>query len=443
MRVLIVALLSVALLRPLPAASRAAATTASPSNLLGSKRAVDQAVPVLQGMFGTPVTFATHAQLAGYGFSFGPADGAFGAIPAGNGIYTFYAAAGSTTACAGTPNARSGAFTFSGTLDQVTGSNCTRLFGPGDGPAGWVFDQDYAGGGEVVPFTTGGKSGWLMPFHGELWWSNPAAADRKCGGVSCFYSSLGLAVSTDSGKTFQVAGQILQPSQPLSVFVGGGTNLGIGFGSLVVADANGQHLDNPPADPTSAYFYLFYSDVLAGSPGSHLGVARAPYGDAVAAALSGNPDQVATLFRKYDGGSPDPWTQPATSDTRDESGTAGTFAPLWTDEGASQPDVIYDSAFNIYLAAYESGAPFGAHFTVRASSDLIHWSEPIGAPYSEPGHALYQPTFIGETGDPTIAGSTPRVYFTSFPAGAFPNWTNSVFESVPLTLTAGPGNASP
>jgi len=445
---LLLAVTSAASLIAAPVTSRPA--TVISASLMPSSSAMTPvdgtgpSVAAISGVFGSPSTFATHAELAGYGFSFGPSDGTFGAIPAGNGSYTFYGSAGSTATCAGTPNAKSGAFMFTGTLDQVTGSNgCKRLFGPGDGPAGWVFDRDYAGGGEVVPFASGGKQGWLMPFHGEFWWSNPATADHKCGGVSCFYSSLGLAVSTDGGKTFQVVGEILQSSQPLSVFIGGGTNLGIGFGSLVVADASGQHLDNPPADPSGAYFYLFYSDVLPASPGGRLGVARAPYGDVVAAALSGNPDQVATLFHKFDGASPDPWTQPATSDTPDESGTAGTFAPLWTDEGASQPDVIYDSALNVYLAVYESGAPFGARFTVRASSDLLHWSEPIGAPYSEPERTLYQPTLIGETGDPTIGGPTPRVYFTSFPAGAFPNWTNSVFESVPLTLSAGAANGSP
>ena len=59
-----------------------------------------------------------------------------------------------------------------------------------------------------------------------------------------------------------------------------------------------------------------------------IGVARALYSDLVAAALSGDPDQIATVFHKYDGASPDPWTQPATSDTSDETGTAGSYAPL-------------------------------------------------------------------------------------------------------------------
>jgi hypothetical protein len=389
-----------------------------------------------------PVTFATHAELERYGFSFGPSDGQFGAIATRGASYRFYGAAGSTSSCAGTPNVKGSAFTFIGTLDHVTGSNgCRRLFGPGDGPAGWVFDKDYAGGGQVVRFALGGKRGWLMPFHGEVWWQNPASPDRKCdvaGGsgskVNCFYSSLGLAVSTDDGKTFKVAGQILQPSQPMSVFTGGGRNMSVGYGSLIVADANGKHLENPPADPSAAYFYLFYLDLLPGLPGACanfvcMGVARARYSDVIVAALSGDPHKVATVFRKYDGASPDAWTQPATSDTPDQSGTAGKYAPLWTDEPGGV-GVIYDRSFDVYLAVYQSRGGI----RLRASNDLIHWTGPIGPPIQEPGRTLYYPTLIGESGDPTIAGPAPRVYFSSFPIGLFPNYKTSVFESVQLSL---------
>ena len=417
------------------------------ATLLAGSAALGQTPPAVSGVIGSPTTFATHTQLASYGFSFGPSDGAFGAIPTGGGTYTFYGDAGSSAACAGTPST-DGAFSFTGTLDQVTGSNgCKRLFGPGDGPAGWVFDKNYAGGGQVVRFASGGKSGWLMPFHGEFWWQNLANPPSfKCTAgaptslVPCFYGSLGLAVSTDNGKTFQVAGQIFQPSQPLSFFTGGGTNMAVGYGSLIVADANGKHLDNPPADPSVAYFYLFYTDLLPSLPGACatgvcLGVARAPYADVINAAFSGDPHQVATVFHKYDGASPDPWTQPATSDTPDLSGTAGKYAPLWTNEAGSSGQVIYDSTFDVYLAVYVSGGGF----KVRASSDLIHWSGPI-AQYTETGRTLFYPTLMGETGDPTIAGPAPRVYFSSFPTGSFPNYATSVFESVPLTLSVPAGS---
>ncbi len=403
----------------------------------------------IRGVFGSAVTFATHTELESYGFAFGPSDGQFGAIPSGGTGYTFFGTAGSTSSCAGTPRVK-GVFTFTGTLDHVTGSNgCRRLFGPGDGPAGWVFDKDYAGGGQVVRFASGGKSGWFMPFHGEVWWQNPATSDYKCnvlGGagskVNCFYSSLGLAISIDDGKTFKVAGQILQPSQPMSVFTGGGTNMAVGYGSLVVADANGKHIDNPPTDPSGAYFYLFYTDFSPGLPGACaaaicMGIARARYADVVAAALSDDPHKVAKVFKKYDGASPDPWIQPATGDRPDGSGSAGKYLPLWSDEpGGAQ--VIYDKSFDVYLAVYQSRAGI----KVRASSDLIHWSGPIGAPYYERGRTLYYPTFLGEAGDPTVGGPAPRVYFSSFPTGLFPNYKTAIFESVQLTL-ARAGSAEP
>ena len=398
--------------------------------------------PGISAVFGSLITFATHAELESYGFSFGPSDGQFGAIPRGGGSYTFYGDAGSSSSCTGTRNVK-GAFTFTGTLDHVTGSNgCTRLLGPGDGPAGWVFDNNYAGGGQVVRFQAGSNKGWLMSFHAEVWWQNPATSDHKCyvvgvsgSEVNCFYSSLGLAVSTDDGKTFKVVGQTLQPSQPMSVFTGKGANMAVGYGSLVVADANGRHLDNPPADPSGAYFYLFFTDLFPGLPGVCataicMGVARAPYADVVTAATSGDPHKVAKMFNKYDGASPNPWTQPATSDTPDLSGTAGKYAPLWTDEPGGA-EVIYDSSFNVYLAVYQSSAGI----KVRASSDLIHWFGPIGAPYGEAGRTLYYPTLLGETGDPTIGGPAPRIYFSSFPTGSFPDYETSIFESVQLKLS--------
>jgi hypothetical protein len=408
-----------------------------------SEAQVTATMPVISYVLGSPVTFATHTELESYGFLWGPSDGQFGAIPDGDASYTFYGTAASNSNCTGTPNVV-GAFTFAGTLDHVTGSNgCRRLFGPGDGPSGWVFDRDYAGGGQVVPFEGDGKKGWLMPFHGEFHWkntANPPSFWCKVGEtgsqVPCFYGGIGLAVSTDDGKTFNVVGQVFQPSEPLSVFQGGGNNMDVGYGSLIVADANGRHLDNPPANANGAYFYLFFSDRSPGLAGacatySCMGVARAPYADVIDAALSGDPQKVATVFHKYDGASQNPWTEPATSDTPDLSGTAGKYAPLWTDEPSGEVSVIYDKSFDLYLAVYVTGSGI----KVRASSDLIHWSGPIGAPYNEAGRALFYPTLLGETGDPTIAGPAPRIYFSSFPTGSFPDWKTSVFESVQLTLS--------
>ena len=215
----------------------------------------------------------------------------------------------------------------------------------------------------------------------------------------------------------------------------GWTNMNVGYGSLIVADANGNHIDNPPADPGTAYFYLFYLDQAPGAPGMCaasvcLGVARAPYASVVAAALSGDPHQVATVFQKYNGAAGNPWAQPATGNTPDLSGTAGAFTPLFSDE-AGGTEVMYDSVFGIYLVVYQANGGI----KVRTSSDLLHWSGAVGAAYTEAGRALYYPTLMGETGDPTVAGAAPRIYFSSFPTGLFPDYTTAVFETVALTLS--------
>jgi hypothetical protein len=413
-------------------------------------------VPPFSLTFGTPTTFATHAELASYGFGWGVSDGLFGAIPRGNGNYVFYGTAGTNSNCAGQPTFVAGVFSFAGTLDQVTGSNgCKRLFGPGSAAPGWTFDRDYAGGGKLARFPSGGTSGWLMTFHAEYHWKNmqnPPSywcfiGTSTTSAVPCFYSSIGLAVSTDDGKTFQVAGQIIQPSRPLSDFENGTGNMDVGYGSLIVADANGKHLDNPPPDPSKAYFYELYSDFLPGLPGPcgqyHCAaLARAPYTDTIAAVLSGDPNRVAQLFHKYDGSSPNPWSQPATawaqgSATPDLSGVAGKYAPLWIEDVVNEPDVLYDAAFDVYLAVY----PFqGAR--LRASKDLIHWSAPFSASYSQSGITLAYLTLQGETGDPTIGGFTPRLYFSAFPTGVFPDYTKATFETVPIMLTAPPKHRS-
>ena len=137
-----------------PGPSQTPAPTSLPPSVMPGATAEAQATapalaPGVRGVFGSPITFATHDELASFGFNAGPSDGQFGAIPAGGGNYVFYGFAASSATCAGTPKV-AGAYAFTGTLEHVTGSNgCTRVFGRGDGPQGWIFDKDYAGGGHI------------------------------------------------------------------------------------------------------------------------------------------------------------------------------------------------------------------------------------------------------------------------------------------------------
>ncbi len=422
----------------------AVSLAAEPAGAQDEAAAAALCLPDTTVAVGVAQTVATHQDFANLGFAWGPSDGNFGGIARGGGNFTFYGTGGSATL---TP--AEGAYAFNGTRDTIVSANTTtKLFGPGSGPSGWVFDRDYAGGGMVVKFDDGaGHAGRLMSFHGEYHWKNPNNPNGLCqvgntqSQVPCFYSGLGLAVSIDDGATFNVVGQIMQPTQPLSSFVGSGTNMPVGYGSLLVADGHGRHLPVPPPVPSEAYFYLVYADELpAGTSGVGpcagnpcFGLARARYDHVIEAALSGNPDKVAKLFHKYDTSQTNPWSQPATSDTADLSGTAGSFSPLWTDEVSPGGSVIYDRDFDVYLAVYQR--PDSVH--IRASRDLRHWTGTIAtiAFPTTPAAVYYYPTLIGDTQSAAIGGPMPRVYFSAFPVNGFPNWNLATLQYVPLSLT--------
>ncbi len=395
---------------------------------------------------GAPTVFMAQQELWHYGFIAGPSDGPFGAIPLGQGRYRFLGAAWGGGQCP--PDARKeGVFGFTGTLDRVTGGEgCKVLFSGGDGPPGWVFNANYSGGGQVIPLDNHGKRAWLMTFRGEYHWKNPARADGLCGGganpafaagVPCYYSTLGLAVSTDGGNTFRVAGESVQLADPLTASKGADTSRNIGYGSLVVADANGRHMADPAQDPRNAYVYLFFvssgKDLPAACAVAQCGgVARARYDDLVSAVLSENPYAVAKLFRKYNASSPEPWSQPGTGVSPDLSIGGGTFSPLY--QGPGIGIVLYDRAFDVYLGASISFATGHPAIVIRTSADLIHWSEPIGPAIDDGKRAVSYFTMLGETEDPAIAGLEPRIYFMSTEEGKV-GFQNAVFKVIALKLS--------
>ena len=171
---------------------------------------------------------------------------------------------------------------------------------------------------------------------------NARCSAARGSSVPCFYSSLGLAVSTDNGKKLlsSSAKPHAADATEKSAYVGSGLNMAVGYGALIVADANGKHLDNPPADASGAYFLsaFFFLTSRSGSPGvllaGHLSgrCARSCTPMSLLAVLSGDPHKVATVFHKYNGD----WTQPGNErHTPDLSQGSGKFTPLWTDSGRS------------------------------------------------------------------------------------------------------------
>ncbi|HTP49519.1 MAG TPA: hypothetical protein VMK42_02385 [Anaeromyxobacteraceae bacterium] len=405
---------------------------------------------------GSPTPFATHAQFAASGFQWGPPDGALGAVASGGGNYTFFGSAmGAATASASGPACSGsaglqGAFAFEGSLEKfsgLTGAGCKALFTKGAAPSGWVFDKDYAGGGSVMPFAAGATGGLLMTYHGEVHWKNPGTANGLCNSVPCFYGGIGLAVSLDGGAVFKSVGQIIQPYQPLSVYQGSSQNVGVGYGSMVLADSSGNWLAAPAANPSSTYLYVFYEDYLPTGAGGTCAnaacvtVARARLDQVLAAVVplaSSSPTTVAALFRKYDATASDPWSEPATSGDPTENTASGSFTPLFPDGNSFLPSVIWDSALKAYLLVHQRavGGAQPTNFIVRSSTDLLHWSSPLATYAPPPGSEPFYPTLVGEGGDPLVGGSAPRLFFDTFPSN-FPNWETSELDSLPVQVSAG------
>jgi hypothetical protein len=367
-----------------------------------------------------------------------------GVAATGGGNYDFFGAARGAATCTGSPSTE-GAFRFTGTLDHLTGLlnvQCKALFAAGSAPTGWVFDKDYAGGGSAVPFVRGGTKGLLMTYHGEVHWKGPTSNGLCGAGVPCFYGGIGMGVSLDEGVTFKSVGQIIQAYPPLSDYQGGSVNMGMGYGSLVLADVNGKWIAAPPADPANTYLYIFFEDYDKSVPGpcgkgACVTVARARFDqviDAVVPLSKSDPTTVAGLFHKYDATANDPWSSPATSGDPTEDTASGHFSPLFSDETAYLPSVLWDDLTSAYLMVHHKyvGGAQPTNFQFRTSTDLLHWSEPMATFAPPAGQQPFYPTLVGETGDPLVGGAAPRVYFSTF--DLFPNWSSSELDWMPLQI---------
>ncbi len=370
----------------------------------------------------------TQTQRSALGFQYGPPDGAIGVLLNG-GTYSFFMSAASSSACAGTPSVQ-GTYRLGGSLTAITAPYpCSAEITPKGDPNGYTFDQNYAGGGAVLPVTsTNGTPGVLHIYHGETW-------GGTCGTGVCYYVSLGLALSQDGGATFAKLGEIVQPYLTRSQVLGANTNLDLGGGTLIVADGNGEHIaDLAKADPSNVYLYVFYEDrdptTAVGNQCLNspcIGVARASLAAVVADAFGGNTAAFPTLFKKfYNGG----FTEPATGGDPNAATNSGHYTPL-IDSFGGFPTVLYDASTQQYLIAYNSN---NTTISLQHSSTLLSWSGPIasGAISDGTNFDLY-PTLVGEGTDPTTGNGNPWLFYIT--ATDWPHWPSVTVVSRRLQLT--------
>ena len=361
-----------------------------------------------------PSPVLTVAQRTSLGFKDGPPDGTLGVL-LNNQTYSFYGSALSAPSCAGTPGVQ-GTYRLGGSLTAITAPyGCAALLQPGGDPNGYTFDVNYAGGGPVLPVTSSsGQAGVLHIYHGEF-------HGGTCGTGICTYASLGMALSKDSGATFQKLGEIVQPYATRNTQINAGTYTQLGGGTLILADANGNHIATvTAADPSSVYLYVFYydADPSAASPcdvGQCLAVARAQLSAVLTAAFAGNTAAFPKLFTKYYNNG---WTQPGTSGDPNAATNSGHYTPLIAATGAF-PSVLYDSTTQQYVIAY--AAANHTSITMQHGSSLLSWSGPISTGVLTDGtNALLYPTLVGEGSDPTISSGQPWLFYLD--ATTWPDW---------------------
>lgn len=363
-------------------------------------------------------------------FTFGPPDGYLG-VHRRHGAYTFFVPARSNASCS-TPGVQ-GTYRLGGTLDQLTGAyGCSVSLRDGiEGnvePNGYSFDRDYSGGGPVARVSLGGHPALLMVYHGE--W-HPGGS---CVNVPWFYGSLGMAVSTDEGESFESLGEIIQPYPTRAEGLGTVNdchNVHVGYGTLVLADAKGNPLPrHERSNPDRGFYYVFYTDsdpMIASGPCSKsaycIALARARRADVIAAAVAGDTAAVPSLFKKYycTPSGHCGFSEPGTGQDPDNATNSGHYTPLFA-EAASQPSVIYDRAIEQFLMAYQSAF----QLFIQASPNLLQWS---GTPLPngtivEPNTLLGYPTLVGEGRNPNIADTNPYLFYLST-VRSFPNWTST------------------
>lgn len=202
-------------------------------------------------------------------------------------------------------------------------------------PSGTGFDKDYAGAGSVVQATNG--LDLLMFYHAENHSCDPVNLQK-------IKAAIGLARSTDGGKTWRREGQILSGRDVAS-------NCpvkfnGVGYPSVVIS-------------PDGRYYYLYYmdwwnTDSALGADEIHL--ARALISD----------DGLPGSWSKYYNGA---FSQP---------GLGGNSTPVIRRSDANagfagNPNI----SFNISLGEYIAIVTGHNGFSYALSSDGVHWSVPV------------------------------------------------------------------
>lgn len=230
----------------------------------------------------------------------------------------------------------------------------------------------YASGGPVYRDASGML---LMIYHAE---------NDVTPGSETFYSYLGMAKSTDDGKTWLDLGLFITPE-------------------IVDNISYAEDVGSGPFVIVGDYMYVYFKDTLKMVDTRYdvnFAVARAKLADVVQAARDN--DSVVAWSKYYHGA----WEEP---------GLGGRSDPIETGNlPTSNFDVAYSSSTHKFVAIITGNLNDHMKLYYIESTDGIHWSARQPMDISE-GEQVY-PTIIGLENDPKSPGASFYVYYLHTPS---------------------------
>ena len=313
----------------------------------------------------------------------------------------------------------SGTYMFTGTFDHLVPSlgvdhRPHYLLTTGldqRSPDGSDFDRDYAGGGPTYSFPVLHKQKGIVSvqrvllqvYHGEYHYGHPASMPA--------YGGSGLAVSSDSGASFNKLGQILYPHLARQDYLRTNPKGGLwSDGAMIAADSSGHYVSNvlPTAKHYgSIYFYFLFTERNAPEEtGNSVSLARIKASELMEAVAQRRTPVLHKYFNPVGTGKRE-------KEFFTEPGLGGRSTPVINPgrlEFINSPYVIYDSQIKKFILSYQVSQK---RIVIRTADDLYHWSLPVKLVNLEhdEDQRLFNPSMVGLGADPQVSIGEFYVYY--------------------------------
>jgi hypothetical protein len=246
---------------------------------------------------------------------------------------------------------------------------------------------NYAGGGPIFEI----NDYLFMLYHAEYHPNNR---------FQQFYSTIGIAYSSNQGEDFFDLGKIIQSTYMLDE--DDEVAVEMGGGPFIIKDS---------------FVYVFFRDIITPHQQNNLAVARCSIAEIMNAVLANE----TPIFYKY------------FQNQFLELGIGGRSTALELFNGNIRWfDIAFDTKTNQYIVVLVDDTIIGQNLYLMFSNDLFSWGPRLNVTWRS-GEIFY-PTLIGELDNPKESEGRWWVYFTHSQLGAWSRWQDATLERLLITL---------